>query len=323
MINKIPCEMIQDLFPSYIDGLTSDVTNTVIEAHITECSRCKEALDVMKEPQAEPVNAEDRQEIDFLKKTKLRMKRMVVGSILIVVFIAAAVLAAKLFILGSHIYGDAVVCEVQVEGNHLILSGVTADDGLGISSVAYEEENGTVTVSFKTVKESPFYSGEFQSEYTADSNITQVCIDNRIVWAQGERISAVTSAVFHTRHAYIGNMPDNGRTARALNMGNYLGGFTSELQTKEEPYGWNIILEKEIPASQLSEKEQRMKAYAYIFLAVIENLGEVSFSYTVNGDTKSLVVTQKDADNFVQKDIKECGKEILSLQELIRKAGLD
>ena len=30
-MSKIPCEIIRDLLPSYIDGLTSDVTNKEIE----------------------------------------------------------------------------------------------------------------------------------------------------------------------------------------------------------------------------------------------------------------------------------------------------
>ena len=205
----------------------------------------------------------------------------------------------------------------------MAISGVVADERLGISSVAYEEDNGIVTVSFKAVKESPFHRGEFQSEYAATGNITQVRIDNRIVWAQGERILAITSAVFNARHSYIGDMSANGRMAKALNMGNYLGGYTSELQTKKEPYGWKMILEKDIQTSQQRNREQRMKAYAYILLAGIENMGEMSYSYTVDGNAKSLTISQEDATAFAKQDIKECGKDILSLQALIKKAGLD
>ena len=36
-MNKIPCEIIRDLFPSYIDQLTSDKTNLAVEEHIKEC----------------------------------------------------------------------------------------------------------------------------------------------------------------------------------------------------------------------------------------------------------------------------------------------
>ena len=34
MKNDLTCEVVQDLLPSYVDHLTSDVTNTAIETHI-------------------------------------------------------------------------------------------------------------------------------------------------------------------------------------------------------------------------------------------------------------------------------------------------
>ena len=40
-MSKIPCEMIQDLLPSYIDELTSEVTNREVESHVSECGLCK------------------------------------------------------------------------------------------------------------------------------------------------------------------------------------------------------------------------------------------------------------------------------------------
>ena len=46
---KIKCEMIQDILPLYVDGLTSDVTNQEIEEHIAECEVCKAMLNHMRE----------------------------------------------------------------------------------------------------------------------------------------------------------------------------------------------------------------------------------------------------------------------------------
>ena len=43
------CEIIRDLFPSYIDGLTSEESNELIEEHLEECRECREYLDDMKE----------------------------------------------------------------------------------------------------------------------------------------------------------------------------------------------------------------------------------------------------------------------------------
>ena len=52
--------MIQDLFPSYIDGLTSEVTNGILREHIKECISCKETLEQMQNYGVEPIKFEER-----------------------------------------------------------------------------------------------------------------------------------------------------------------------------------------------------------------------------------------------------------------------
>ncbi len=325
MNNKLPCELIRDLFPSYIDGLTSQVTNKIVEEHVADCEGCRDTLNAMREPTAEPAdfNTHDKEEIDFLKKTRQKTQEIVLGCIITSVLVIAVVLTVKLFFAGSYVYSDSIACQVNVNGRQLSLSGVAADMNLGISSVEYEEKDGVVTVSFKGVRRSPFYDGEFQSDYTASADITQVCLGDRIVWAQGKNISAIASAVYNTRHPYVGEMPANGRTVIALNLTSYLGNFKNELQTSEEPYGWTMTLENEIYASQQERKERIMKAYACILIAVIDNLGEVSFEYTMDGSLHTVTVTADEASAFAGRDIKECGQDVVLLQNLIEKTGLD
>ncbi|MBS1315556.1 MAG: zf-HC2 domain-containing protein, partial [Anaerotignum sp.] len=43
------CEIIRDLLPSYVDGLTSEESNREITAHLAECATCKEILEQMQE----------------------------------------------------------------------------------------------------------------------------------------------------------------------------------------------------------------------------------------------------------------------------------
>ena len=42
------CEIIRDLLPSYIDGLTSTESNEMIEEHLQECAKCREYLSDMR-----------------------------------------------------------------------------------------------------------------------------------------------------------------------------------------------------------------------------------------------------------------------------------
>ena len=135
MKHKLPCELIQDLFPSYIDGLTSDVTNEIVEEHIAECEDCRNRLEAMKEPSVQFMNSQDKEEIDFLKKTRKKNQRILFGSIILSIVMIVGVLAAKIFFIGSHVYSEMVACDITVDGNRLSITGVIADKSLSISSV--------------------------------------------------------------------------------------------------------------------------------------------------------------------------------------------
>lgn len=322
MKTKMPCEVVRDLLPSYVDGLTSETTNGLVEEHIADCAPCKRALEAMKAPTKSLPDAAETAEIDFLKKTKRRTRKKNIFVVLTAVFLVAAVLFAKAFFLGNEIYADSVACTVQVEGDRVTLHGTPADSALTLSSAAFSEENGVVTVTLRAVLASPFSQDDFQAEYHAAQEITQVRVGNRILWANGKAISAATSSVFQTRHPYVGDMSQNDASANALNMASYLGRFTNTLQTETEPYGWTMTLSEEILPSQRAAKEQMMRSCAYVLLAVIDNLGEVSYEYQTGRTLHTVTVSQAEATAFAGKEIKTCGQDAALLQELMEKTGL-
>ena len=63
-MSKLPCEVVKDLFPSYIDELTSEVTNDLVKEHTAECEECRRTLESMKSPEAEPEEEPQKKEID-------------------------------------------------------------------------------------------------------------------------------------------------------------------------------------------------------------------------------------------------------------------
>ena len=50
MKNDLTCEVVQDLLPSYVDGLTSDVSNQAVEQHLKTCESCRKLYREMQEP---------------------------------------------------------------------------------------------------------------------------------------------------------------------------------------------------------------------------------------------------------------------------------
>ena len=69
------CEIIRDLFPSYIDGLTSKESNQTIEEHLEGCRECRRYLEEMqREIASEELTQEERKkrqkEIQPLRKVR-------------------------------------------------------------------------------------------------------------------------------------------------------------------------------------------------------------------------------------------------------------
>ena len=79
-MTKIPCSVIRDLFPSYIEGLTGEETNKVIEEHLQECEECSRILEEMRAPQIK-IREEDKKEVDFLKKNRKKNRNIIIGSV--------------------------------------------------------------------------------------------------------------------------------------------------------------------------------------------------------------------------------------------------
>lgn len=83
-------QLVQDLFPSYIDGLTSPETTQYIEEHLTSCQECKNILEEMKTKIQEEThtNLSDKK-IQYAKKVnkKLRFLNLLIWIILITVIV--------------------------------------------------------------------------------------------------------------------------------------------------------------------------------------------------------------------------------------------
>jgi len=72
MKNSLDCRIVQDLLPSYVDGLTCEFTNQSVEDHLKECPECFQALQRMKADEIHGVV--EKVEVDYLSKVRSKMK---------------------------------------------------------------------------------------------------------------------------------------------------------------------------------------------------------------------------------------------------------
>ena len=310
-MSKLPCEVVKDLFPSYIDELTSEVTNDLVKEHTAECEECRRTLERMKSPEAEPKEQVQQKEIDYLKKTRKKNRKNVFVAILVVLAVVLGGMGVKHYFIGNTISHEYVECIVEVEDKALNVICLTYDENMFISGIDFKEEAGIIDISCKAVKRKNVDVEGARNAYVAKNTIKEVRMGDRILWANGEYISAITSAVYQTRHPYVGDMPANNATANALYMNFMLGEYTNELQTVEEPYGWHI---------QIEEMKQELNFIKELYL--VENLGEVTYEFEYDNKPMTLTYTTEMANAYVGKDIKTVGKDIVELELFIRRTGL-
>lgn len=92
------CEMIRDLLPLYIDGLTSEASNQEIEKHLKSCRECREYYQEMagELPDSPAISQEEIRDVEIIKKIKKKSRKETVG-ILAGGILAAALLFCFLF----------------------------------------------------------------------------------------------------------------------------------------------------------------------------------------------------------------------------------
>lgn len=80
------CDIIQDLIPSYVDGICSDATKECIEEHVSECNQCKGRVAIYRDAEISDRKIEQVQ-IDAFKKFHNQMKLMNLFSVVLVILL--------------------------------------------------------------------------------------------------------------------------------------------------------------------------------------------------------------------------------------------
>lgn len=315
MNDKLNCSIVRDLLPSYVDNLTSAETNAAVEQHLSDCADCSETFRAMKNP--EDKKTTPAVEVDYLKKVRRHTRS---SSILIGIFLmllGMSIIGFRSFYVGSQAAASDTVCDVSVSGNTVTVSGTVVAGGKSVSRISFSDSNGMVQMKIYTVPKAFFNSKTFSETYTAQSEVVQVRADDLIVWEEGVEIGRMASQLFAATNPFVGDMPSNSEVASILGISDQFGPLTNSLQTAQEPYGWTLELENGIDEDELNTAQNLMAADSYVMLACIENLGYVTWSYTVDGKAQKYTVTADDATAFAGQNIKLCGETATEMQKLV------
>ena len=294
MKNDLTCGVVRDLLPSYVEGLTSQETNTAVERHLADCPDCTRLrADLAGETPPPP---EEVKEVDYLKKVKRRGRRRVVAAVAVTVLVLALGIAAKLFLIGSPANWDTWE-------NYNFTARTNVPNQLDISfypdelpDTAYchwnvTNENGIVCVSARKVLPSVFHDTSDHWEHISLDGVREVWVADQLIWQGGVEISPQIDRIYQAQTLYVGNASAVGQVLSAGRF-DWIGDYTIELQTSTQPYRLTLNFSAPHTPGGIRLSETGLYQDMAAVLAVIGNLDEIECAFLdENGQPWSRMLT--------------------------------
>ncbi len=93
---KKECEIVQDLIFGYCDGILNPASKELVEKHLVKCEECKKVYEEIKKDKKID-DADDKIEIDYLKRVNKKLKRkkiiIVISSVFIILLVILHIIA--------------------------------------------------------------------------------------------------------------------------------------------------------------------------------------------------------------------------------------
>ncbi|MGN0135302.1 zf-HC2 domain-containing protein, partial [Anaerotignum sp.] len=135
------CEIIRDLLPSYMDGLTSEESNMEIETHMEGCELCSEILQQMRK-EMEAKEGKDKRKINPFRKFNRRMRGAVAGAVAVCICLGG--LGYKAFGQGFSIDPNEITMDVRLDGDMLCLDFALEKGNLMHYGTMYDETSASI-----------------------------------------------------------------------------------------------------------------------------------------------------------------------------------
>lgn len=112
-----PCHIIQDLLPSYVDGLCSTESQQAVEEHVRGCEPCRQTLDAMQAKEYElPDPAQNLKKKRPFQKLRNRVLSLIMAVVLVCGSVSVFFLYNQNFYYQYLHWGDRIHIDLTVNG---------------------------------------------------------------------------------------------------------------------------------------------------------------------------------------------------------------
>ncbi len=331
MKNNLPCAVVRDLLPSYVEGLTEPETNEAVKAHLDGCADCQKRYEAMKTPR-QTEKGQQEKEVAYLKTIRKRNRNRIVLAVAGVLAVVLVWAFLSVFVIGtktSGLYADIVT---DREAGVLTIQMSHGASGSYLVHGKASNDNGIVTISAREVLVSPLAFDKVRPISLPLDEVKEVWGPQGLLWKNGVAINWQTRLLWESRIPYVGDASAVGSVRNLLTNQHLLPELPStfELHTDREPYGWTMRYEK-----SLGSWEQDMERAAFLPLALVENLG--TFGWT-QPDADEETLTLEEANELLPAmveayndlhgtdwqplpSVKDYAKDAYTLQQLLQILG--
>lgn len=113
-MEKMNCDIIRDLIPSYVDGICSEATKKCVEEHLKDCDKCRQTVSLCQNNVLSEEKLE-RQGLDGLKKINKTLKLQSLAcylSLVLIAFLGIQIFGVNHYygLINNHSYFFYVIC---------------------------------------------------------------------------------------------------------------------------------------------------------------------------------------------------------------------
>ena len=190
----LPCAVVRDLLPLYLEGLTSPQTDQAVETHLELCPNCAQYKAALTAPLSSPEPTADQREPDYLKTIRRRGLRRTVLTAFGVVLAMLLLFCAKLFYIGSPAQAEELLWRTERQKEDcLTLFVSTSSSGAAFRGWQLERQGDTAVISIRKTLASSLFGGSGQAAMDIPlKDLRQIELCGALVWQDGESIPRET-----------------------------------------------------------------------------------------------------------------------------------